>query len=165
MGGVTEAPSKGGKKSMNVELNLVPFIDLMTVCVTFLLLTAVWTQTNRISIDQSVAKPKPNQPQQEQPKRLTVMVGRDGYSVRWSEDPKAESIPKAGNGKYNADGLKAKLKEWLDAKRFKTDQKVMVAPEDTMPYSEMIAAMDACNQVGLMNIMVADAASVIGEMM
>jgi len=165
MGGVQEMPAKGGKKGLNVELNLVPFIDLMTVCVTFLLLTAVWTQTNRISIDQSVAKPKPNQQQQEQPKRLTVMVGRDGYSVRWSEDPKAEAIPKLGNGKYNIDGLRAKLKEWLEAKRFKTDQKVMVAPEDAIAYSEMIGAMDMCNQLGLMNIMVADAASVIGEMM
>jgi len=165
MGGVTEMPAKGGKKSVNVDLNLVPFIDLMTVCVTFLLITAVWTQTNRISIDQSVAKPKPNQQQQEPPKRLTILVGRDGYSVRWSEDPKAELIPRLGNGQYNEEGLKAKLKEWLDAKRFKTDQKVMVAPEDNIAYQYMIGAMDVCNQVGLANLMVADAASVIGEMM
>lgn len=160
MGGVTEAPSKGGKKSLNVDLNLVPFIDLMTVCVTFLLLTAVWTQTNRINIDQSVAKPQKIE-QKEPPKRLIVMVDKNGYTVKWA-DERPEPIPMSG-GKYNKEALKAKLKELKE--KVPKDQKVMVAPEDSVSYDDMIGAMDVCNQVGLDNIMVADAASVAGEMM
>jgi biopolymer transport protein ExbD len=160
MGGVTEAPAKGGKKSLNVELNLVPFIDLMTVCVTFLLLTAVWSQTNRISIDQSVAKPQ-KQEQKEPPKRLIVMLDRTGYSVKWA-DERPEPLPMVG-GKYNREALKAKLKDLKE--KLPKDQKVMVAPEDSVAYDDMIGAMDVCNQVGLPNIMVADAASVASEMM
>ena len=166
MGGVTEAPSKGGKKSLNVELNLVPFIDLMTVCVTFLLLTAVWTMTNRISIDQSVAKPQ-KQEQKEPPKRLTIMLDKTGYTVKWA-DERPEPLPMV-NGRYNTEALKAKLKDLLSeaggVAKVKKDQKVMVAPEDAVSYDDMIGAMDACNVVGLTSIMVADAASVVGEMM
>jgi biopolymer transport protein ExbD len=160
MGGVQEAPGKGGKKSLNVELNLVPFIDLMTVCVTFLLLTAVWTQTSRISIDQAVAKPQ-KQEQKEPPKKMIVMVDRNGYVVKWS-DEQPEKIPMAG-GKYNTDALREKMKSLQE--KLPKDQKIMVAPEDSVRYDDMIGAMDVLSQLGLTNMMVADAASVAGEVM
>ena len=43
-----------GKKEVAVELNLVPFIDLMSVLITFLLITAVWTQVSMIQIGNSL---------------------------------------------------------------------------------------------------------------
>ncbi len=39
----------GGKKNINVELNLVPFIDLLSTLICFLLITAVWQQISVIS--------------------------------------------------------------------------------------------------------------------
>jgi len=159
--GATELPTGKGKKALNVELNLVPFIDLMTVCVTFLLLTAVWTQTTRINIDQSVAKPQNKQEQKEPPKRLTIMVDKTGYTIKWS-DERPDSIPKV-DGKFNEPGLKARLKELKE--KVPKDQKVVIAPEDAVAYNDMVQVMDACIHEGLPNIMVADAASVMGEMM
>ena len=38
----------GGGKSRNVELNIVPFIDLMSCLTAFLLVTAVWVNTARL---------------------------------------------------------------------------------------------------------------------
>ena len=43
---------KSGKKSLNAELNLVPYIDLLTCMVAFLLITAVWTQLARLNASQ-----------------------------------------------------------------------------------------------------------------
>ena len=43
-----------GKTSSVVELNLVPFIDLMSVCIIFLLITAVWTQVSMIQLGSSI---------------------------------------------------------------------------------------------------------------
>ena len=43
---------KGGKKSVNADLNLVPYIDLLTCMVSFLLITAVWSQLARLEVDQ-----------------------------------------------------------------------------------------------------------------
>src|ERR1700689_119731 len=39
-----------GKKSVNVELNIVPFIDLMSCLTAFLLVTAVWVNIAQINI-------------------------------------------------------------------------------------------------------------------
>lgn len=150
--------SKGGKKALGVDLNLVPMIDLMTVCVTFLLLTAVWTQTGRITVDQSVQKPQ-KQEQKEPPKRFTIMLDKSGYTVKFAED-RPETIPLA-NGKFDEKGLKTKLEEYKLSK----EQKIVVAPEDKIAYQEMITAMDTCLELGLSNIVVADAASVASEMM
>jgi biopolymer transport protein ExbD len=162
MGGVSEPmPGGKGKKSLVVDLNLVPFIDLLTVCITFLLLTAVWTQTGRINIDQSVQKPQKVEPQKEPPKRLTIMIDEKGYSLKWADEP-VQTIP-AGGGIYDTERLKEELKKLKE--RLPKDQRVIVAPKDTIPYKEMIAVMDTCMSLGLSNIMVADAASVAGEMM
>ena len=40
--------SGGGGKSVDVDINLVPFIDLMSVTISFLIMTAVWTQVGRL---------------------------------------------------------------------------------------------------------------------
>ena len=43
-----------GKKEATFDLNLVPFIDLMSVMITFLLITAVWTQVSMIKLGSSI---------------------------------------------------------------------------------------------------------------
>lgn len=150
--------TKGGKKSLNISLNLVPMIDLFSVCVTFLLITAVWTQTGRISVDQSVQKPQKQQ-QTEPPKRLTILLDKNGYVVKFA-DGQPEPIPMAA-GKYDTESLKKKLEDL----KLPKDQKVVVAPEDQVAYTDMIDAMDTCMVSGLPNVVVADATSVAGEMM
>ena len=44
----------GGKKTVDQEIPLVPFIDLLLCCVMFLLVTAVWNQLARIEANQNV---------------------------------------------------------------------------------------------------------------
>jgi biopolymer transport protein TolR len=41
------------KRDINAELNLTPFIDLLSTCVCFLLLSAVWVEVGSIEIKQS----------------------------------------------------------------------------------------------------------------
>lgn len=43
----------GGKRDINADLNLTPFIDLLSTCVCFLLLSAVWVEVGSIEIKQS----------------------------------------------------------------------------------------------------------------
>src|SRR6185503_15669506 len=40
----------GDKKAVDIEINVVPFIDLMSCLTAFLLVTAVWTQFAQINI-------------------------------------------------------------------------------------------------------------------
>ncbi len=49
MGVSVQGSPKGGRKKVDAELNLIPFIDLLSVCILFLLMTAVWVQISKMS--------------------------------------------------------------------------------------------------------------------
>ena len=80
MGASISGPEKGTRvRGMNADLNLVPFIDLLSVCITFLLLTAVWTQVQALAIDQGVADPATETTDADVP--LTVHLSADVSSA------------------------------------------------------------------------------------
>jgi biopolymer transport protein TolR len=43
----------GRRKSLDAEINLVPFIDLLSMCISFLLLTVVWINIGAVQVKQS----------------------------------------------------------------------------------------------------------------
>jgi len=49
-GGMDLGDAKGPKKPLDATINLVPFIDLMAVTISFLIMTAVWTQIGRLQV-------------------------------------------------------------------------------------------------------------------
>ena len=52
MAGAAPMPSgKSGKKALDATINLVPFIDLLSCCIAFLLITAVWTELGLETFD------------------------------------------------------------------------------------------------------------------
>ncbi len=46
-------PSGGRRRNLDAEVNLVPFIDLLSMCICFLLMTAVWVQLGSVQVKQS----------------------------------------------------------------------------------------------------------------
>ena len=55
MGGVsTGGGGKGGKRSVDQEINMVPFIDLLMVTISFLLVSAVWSSMARLNANAQV---------------------------------------------------------------------------------------------------------------
>jgi len=61
---------KRNKKDLDFELNLIPFIDLLSVCICFLLLTAVWIQIGSMDVKQAVG----GQPASETTKKPTLWI-------------------------------------------------------------------------------------------
>src|SRR5512135_2045013 len=67
MGGVDVGGGGSGKrKSVDSDINMIPFIDLLMVTISFLLITAVWSHMARINADAQV--PGPPRPDVEQEK-------------------------------------------------------------------------------------------------
>src|SRR5512143_501572 len=67
MAGVDVGGGGGGKRrSLDSEINMIPFIDLLMVTISFLLITAVWSHMARINADAQV--PGPPRPDTEQEK-------------------------------------------------------------------------------------------------
>src|SRR4051812_36277445 len=104
-----ESGSKRGTRTTNMDLNLVPFIDLMSVLISFLLITAVWTQVSMIQIGSSLyGKKSYTQPNPEPPPLasivLKVEVKGSGYTLTVGKQ--AVSLPKIA-GEYDQAGLTA----------------------------------------------------------
>src|SRR5881275_820281 len=80
MAGASPHPAvHGGKKALDAELNLVPFIDLLSCCISFLLITAVWTQIAGLQVSSSGGPPEPQTKQETIDVRL--LLSDKGYQL------------------------------------------------------------------------------------
>jgi biopolymer transport protein ExbD len=150
-GGGAPTPSKGGKKAVDFVVNLVPTIDLLSVLISFLLITAVWVQLARINTDNVVNKAtdRPKQ-SQNQAKPLKILLTANAVMVRFQgTNPVSVSM-----GDDMLTRLRGVLTEFK--KKATEDQKVIVAAEDTVNYLVLIEVMDLCLDVGLSGLSVAD---------
>jgi biopolymer transport protein ExbD len=140
MGGVNVGDGgHGGKKSVDSEIPLVPFIDLLLCCIMFLLVTAVWNKLARINANQQQPgrDAQIDQPQEEHI-RLFLQVKNTGYVLAATDGTNIE-VPKAGD-EFDVSGLREKLRERRQQEPNRRD--LIVAPEDGVLYEDVVAAMD-----------------------
>lgn len=142
MAHIEEANGQGGRRS-NVDLNLVPFIDLMSVCIIFLLITAVWTQVSMIQLGSSIYSKKTSEEAIKPPPFsevvLRVDVLPDGFRVLAGTI--VTSIPKLSDGDYDKNGLISQLKKIKEKYPDKVDGVTSV--RDNVYYKHLVEAMDA----------------------
>ena len=137
---VVDTGAKGGKKPLNAELNLVPYIDLLTCMVVFLLMTAVWTQLARIDVTQKGQAQSAEQTDEKPPEtRLVVVVNEDGFLIAGGAAGDQKPIKKK-EGKYDYDTLMAILKEVK--KTYPDKRDVHIASDDTIQYESVVQTMD-----------------------
>ncbi len=156
MGGV-DVESGGKKRSMNSEINMIPFIDLLMVTVAFLLITAVWVTNSRINANAQV--PGPPDPTQEvtpqtPEKVLNLHLGAEEFTLTWKQGATVVSevkVPKptdAGDPVRYADLAKKIETEWgqhgghKDGTDKKLDQAILHCDNRT-PFKEIVAVLDA----------------------
>lgn len=120
-----------------VELNLVPMIDIFTVLVTFLLMTAVFSRLviMQLELPSSLADPGTTPPEF----RLEVIVRAEGFELT-NGTKLIATIPKA-NGEYD---LKTLSELALQLKREYPDvNDASVLLERDIEYDYLIQVMDA----------------------
>jgi biopolymer transport protein ExbD len=137
MGVSVDSGGKGGKKSVNAELNLVPYIDLLTCMVAFLLITAVWSQLARLQVTQKGQGQAGEDTPPEKVFKLQVVVTGDGFNVIADQDQ--QPLPKRGES-YDYEKLGTELKKIKEAHPDKTDIQIM--SEDTIKFETLIKTMD-----------------------
>lgn len=141
-----------GGREVNVEPNLVPFIDLMSVCIIFLLVTAVWTQVSMIELGASVYGKKVGETEpvkQVQSVSISVKITSKGYVIK--EGANAFSIRKA-DGEYDLQSLYDQLK--VIKKRNPQTSFASISLEDNLKYNEMIEGMDVMLNSGFSEVSV-----------
>src|SRR5262245_44538655 len=118
------------------ELLLVPMIDIFTVLVTFLLMTAVFSRITILELDLPSAQ---STAAADQSFRLEVIIRKDGLELTNGSSTIA-SIPKV-NGEYD---LKTLSQLALSLKQDYPDaDDASVLPEPDIMYDNLIQVMDA----------------------
>ncbi len=137
---------KGGKKSLDAPLNLVPFIDLMAVTIVFLILNAVWIQLGRLQVSQSgqsaddVSAASPQQP-------VTLLISERDLKLSVG-GALVDSLPITRDDldRINVEKLVAKLKE---LKSQQPEQAaITLSTEDSVKYADLIRLIDSVTQDG-----------------
>ena len=146
-----EHTGRGGKKPLDAELNLVPFIDLLSCCISFLLITAVWTQIAGLQVASTGGPPEP-QTKQESTIEVRLLLNDKGYQLTMAGA--SIDIPKL-NGAFDRKALGEKLKT---LKTSLPDQSaITVQPEDSVAYSDLVETVDTAMGERLRNVTVAPA--------
>lgn len=141
--------SAHGKRPVDHEIPLVPFIDLLLCCVMFLLVTAVW---NRLAVVETpldaAGDPTAAVPPTEH-ETLSVYVHAEGFVLA---SPMGDRLEIARD-----DGLAA-LRTALRARRgvAASDTELEVIADDGVLYAEVIATMDAAVSSGFLRVGVRD---------
>jgi biopolymer transport protein ExbD len=119
------------------ELLLVPMIDIFTVLVTFLLMTAVFSRTVVLQLD----LPTANAAMPDLPKdlQLEVLVRHDLLEVADRNTGPLKDLPNTPQG-YDYDGLTEFLKMVKAKFPQKTDASVLL--EKDTPYDTLVQVMD-----------------------
>lgn len=134
---------KKGKKPLDHNLPLVPFIDLLSVLISFLMMTAVWNQISRLQIQHTGAQS--DTPPEQQPNTIDVRLEITERGFKLIAAGNAVEISKAtgeggGGLTYNHKDLAAKLKDIKAA--FPEQRAVTLAAEDGVAYEDLIRTID-----------------------
>jgi biopolymer transport protein TolR len=152
MGVSVESGGKSGKKPLNADLNLVPYIDLLTCMVAFLLITAVWSQLARLNVHQKGQGQAGEDTPPEKVFKLIVLVNGEGFNLVADQDQ--QPIPKKGET-YDFEKLGDELKKIKDSHPDKTD--IQVASEDTIKFETLVRTMDAAMTARFPDVSLIDA--------
>ncbi len=146
---------KGKKKPLDTAINLVPFIDLMAVTISFLIMTAVWNQVNRLTVTQSGGPSESSTPPETKTLPLNLTLTDKGFTI--SSGGSALEIPKV-NGAYvychasGTDKLDDKCEDNTlvgALKKIKADvpdqRNITVQCEDGVKYNDLVKVIDICN--------------------
>lgn len=151
----------GGRRSVNQELPLIPFIDFLLCLVMFLLVTAVWSQMARLNADAQVpGPPNPEKDIEEQKKEKTLHVEMRGdrkFDLVWKEgttvvntiEVEKKPVPIGTDGEYQYPDLGKKIDdEWKQngSHRADSDKKfdqAILHSDNTTPFQDIVAVIDA----------------------
>lgn len=145
--------SRAHKKHLDFELNLVPFIDLLSVCICFLLMTAVWNQVGSMDAKQSIG----GQPAAESEKKPTVwayLTETGAVDLEVKDSRAAKNLTKvrieAVQGKADWTQFEALIQQLKTQDPAITT--ALIQPKAISALEEIVELMDRFRKLGVNNL-------------
>jgi biopolymer transport protein TolR len=166
MASVGSSPAKGGRrKSLDAELNLVPFIDLLSMCICFLLMTAVWMEIGGVNVKQLVGTEAPADSSKSYeldvkyltPTALEVNLKRTGTKPQVFKVEGPTNEARLQSLRDSIKGFAGSLNMNLAASDFKAQlgQVITVGRVTTkagVTYGEIVTVMDTLRDLGIVSL-------------
>ena len=152
----------GDKRDVNVELNIVPFIDLMSCLTAFLLVTAVWVNIAQLDLKPKGKSRDPSQLKEDEEKVvLSVLIQHDNIWLVQSRIGEQQAIPRTGDPVTYWGTFQASLTELKKSAFFvdRTDIELAaesLSDESPVVYQDIIQAMDIAKAAGFADIGLTD---------
>ena len=146
---------KGGKKPLDTQINLVPFIDLMAVTISFLIMTAVWTQIGRLQVSSS-GNMSDSPPEDHPTVPITLLVGEKELKLSAGGTTfDTITVTRDPNGRIDLTKLDANLKQLRT--QLPDQNQITLQTEDTVRYEDLVHVIDECIGAGLPSVAVSAA--------
>ncbi|MEO0337549.1 MAG: biopolymer transporter ExbD [Pseudomonadota bacterium] len=139
---------KTQNKDVNFEINLLPVISLLAVCISFLLLTTVWIHIGTLDVKQALGETTEKE-KTEEPPALWVTFDEAGDVVFQMKNVKDKSLSKAVKfAKPQNDEWKT-VSSYTESLRDRLpDVKMaLVFPDRTTPYNSLIKTLDVLKKL------------------
>ncbi len=138
-----------GKKDLNVELNLLPVFDVLSVCICFLLMTVVWVEVRALETKQAIG----SQTEAESVKGSSLWMSIDTGNnltviIKQSNGSQTKKMAPSKNGAI--DFQYAETIYAFAAKQQVTSTHIL--PSKTTQYDQVIRIMDLAKKAGIVNI-------------
>ena len=150
MGVSVQESSSSGKRSLSADVNLVPFIDLLSVCICFLLMTAVWIELGILEVKQTYGTEAASNAESlelevsyRSPKSLTFALKRNGKIDKKIpvDATSAEALPAE---------LQSKLAPLLEKAGIPKSAIINTSPGVT--HGDVVALMDSLRKNKIVNL-------------
>ena len=133
--------SKWGRRSLDAPVNLIPYIDLMTTIITFLMMTAVWAQIQALEI-QNGAGAEQVKEDPLRSKLISVVITGEGFLVH-EEGLNLKTLHDLSSLGQVLTGLKQ-----ADPKRYELE----IHSADGISYDQIVKVIDIATGAGLTGI-------------
>lgn len=135
--------SGDGNKELNFDLDLLPVISMLSVCICFLLLTAVWTHVGAMNIEQGLGQESTRSDIKSASMWITLKAGGEA-ELKMMDSP---DVPKRLQEKSfklsSRGGWSALEKHAADVKKAAPGLKTaLIMPDSRVNYGDVIRVMD-----------------------
>lgn len=145
----------GQKKELDAQLNLTPFIDLLSTCVCFLLITAVWIEIGTVEVKQSHGT---SAAQEKKETYDLDLVFKDPTEMRLNLKKNGKRVKSFKVKDESFEGMLTQLNQTITANVLTFKKKTIeiatatVTPRSSVDYGSLISTLDVLRKNKIVNI-------------
>jgi len=130
-------------KELDFEVNLLPFLSVLSICICFLLTSTVWNRMGFIGVNQAIGDELPSTGKN--PDMVIFKIQSAGYYLmQWKRGSDSsllseKRIPTLPNKSWTIDAIKKEISSFVKAAKAQT---VVVMPEIGVKYGQTISLLD-----------------------